>query len=90
MHSPDLGYVPREVGLLGDLLELCWSSFRKLFYRRSFFSILSFIPVLCLLCRIHGLSRPIQIPVFDLYLRYHVHHTLDCILRVRFSRLQFS
>jgi hypothetical protein len=31
MHSPDLGYLPREVGLLGHLLEFRGSSFRKSF-----------------------------------------------------------
>ena len=88
MHSPNLGYIPREVGILGYLLELCRGSLRKLScYRFSWLNLRLSVPVLRLLCRIHGLTRSIQIPVLDFYLRCHVHHPLDCLLHVRFSCL---
>jgi len=87
MHSPNVGYVPRKVGLLGYLLELRWGPFRELSCYRSPRSALRIsVPVLCLLCRIHGLSRPIQVPVLNFHLRCHVHHSLDCLLHVRFFR----
>ena len=89
MHSPNLGYVLREVGIHGYLLELCRGPLRKLTrYRYLWLNLRLFLPVLRLLCRIHGLTRPIQIPVLDFYLCCHVHHALDCLLRVRFSCLQ--
>ena len=43
------------------------------------------ISVLRLLCRIHGLTRPIQISVLGFDLHCHVHYTLDCLLHVRLS-----
>ena len=84
MHSPDLGYVPREMGFLGYLLELRRSSFRKSFCYLPLRLILRLSAlVLRLLCRIHGFTRSVQIPVLDFYLRYHVHYSIDCLLRVR-------
>ena len=91
MHPPNLGYVPREVGLLGYLLELRRSSLRELSCDYPFLLILShFIPVLRLLRGIHGLTRPIQLPLLNLYLRCHVHDSLDRLLHVRSSHLQVS
>ena len=42
MYSANLGYVPREVGFLGYLLELRWSSLCKLSCYHPFWSILRF------------------------------------------------
>jgi len=71
------------MGFHGDILELCRRTFRKasLVYGEKVTADV-FALDLRVLSRLHGISRSIEIRVFDLRLYCHIHYSIDRLLHV--------
>jgi hypothetical protein len=88
VHSPNLGHVPRKVGLYGHLLEFCRGPICEPFCHLTSSRLLVLInnkPLtdLCLLGRLYGLTRTGEIQVFNAHVHRAFRHLDHRLLRVR-------
>lgn len=85
MHSSDLGYVPREMGLHGHLLELRWCSLRACIthtYRPFYLKLEYYLSDIHLLGRLYGLARSVKVQVLHADLRCALCDVADGLLHV--------
>jgi delta24(24(1))-sterol reductase len=73
-------------------LVIFWNLAGVPFVSRSFDCVFrrSFAAVICVLCRLHGLTRPLQIPLLHPYICPYVLNSVDCVLYVRRALPLFS